>query len=55
MSGTYGSIFFDLLMITENDIVPKLKDNSGKIRLREFLQVCRESKGRNFLPFFKKK
>ena len=55
MSATYGSIFYDLLRITENEILPKLKENSGKIRLREFLQVCRESKGRNFLPFFKKK
>ena len=53
--GAYGKRFFDLLILIENEVLPKLKENSSKIRLKEFLVVSRDSRGRNFLPFFKKK
>ena len=44
----------DLLIITEKDILPKLKESSSKTRLKEFLEILRKSNGTNILPFFKK-
>lgn len=54
MVKTYGNKFKDLLVITETEILPKLKEGSSKTRLFEFLKTARESNGNTFLPFFKK-
>lgn len=54
MVKTYGRKFLELIIITEKDILPKLKEGSSRVRLKEFLMVARESNGKEFLPFFKK-
>jgi hypothetical protein len=50
----YGRRFLELLIITEKEILPKLKEGSSRVRLKEFLQVARESNGSELLPFFKR-
>jgi hypothetical protein len=43
----------DLLYVIEKDIMPRLDQESSSIRLKEFLENARKTKGRSFLPFFK--
>lgn len=53
MFNACGNTYLKLLLIINKDILPKLQEDSSRVRLAEFLQTAIESRGSTFLPFFK--